>query len=136
MSPELIPNLEHRGLLINRIGRLASKTYIHAPDPELYAMLHVSMPPGRLPLEQWCHVRNMAAVEFELVTNKEEATDEHTEILRAIEADIEPQLTRLRSFKDGWHYRSPAFRAALKDVGTIQQRLYRRDRPSNKVLYP
>jgi hypothetical protein len=135
MSPELIPNQEQRVVLVNRIGRLASRTYIHAPDPELYAMIDISLPAGKIPLEQWCHVRNMAAVEFELVTNKEEATDEHTEILRAIEAHIEPHLTRLRSFKDGWHYRSPAFRAALQDVGIIQQKLYRRDRPSNKVLY-
>lgn len=131
-QPETIPGADERQMLIKKIGKLASKA--DAPDPELYAMMYVSIQ-EKLPREQWRHLRNMAAVQIELVTNIADADNNQYLMIKSIGSMLVPQINRLRSFKEGWYHRSPEFRAAFEDVGALQQQHYRHDRPSNKLLY-
>lgn len=130
-TPEVIPGADERQLLVSQIGKLASKTA--TPDPELYAMMYVSVH-GKLPAEHWRHVRNMAAVQIELVTNTADVGNQEHLVIRAIRSMLVPQINRLRAFKEGWYYSSPAFRAALEDVSQLQQGHYKHDRPSKKFL--
>jgi hypothetical protein len=130
-TPEIIPGADDRQLLVSQIGELAFKT--EAPDPELYAMMYLSTRPG-ISTMNWRHLRNTAAVQYELVTNTTDLTDEEALVIRAIGSLLRPQINRLRKFKEGWHYSSPAFRTAFEDVCALQQKHYLHDRPSKKLM--
>ncbi len=98
-GPEIIPSVEQRQWLVNRIGRVAAG--LKATDPELLAMMHLSVDiQAGVRVEGWRHLRNMAAIHYELVSS---APDE------IIQAILRPQLTRLKSFREGWHHRSPKY---------------------------
>lgn len=130
-TSESMPDPAGRAVLRRKIENTAAKA--EAPDPELYAMMYLSTREG-VRRENWRHLRNMAAVQIEYVTNPADTAPGAELAIRAIRSMLIPQIRHLRGFKDGWFYRSSEFRAAFEDVCAIQEKHYQHDRPSKKLL--